>query len=152
MHTYNVFLWFSNLLLMLNKNTIHNQNPWAKFSRGHFTFLPHVCFIEKNVQFYYCHSIEWCILVERVRKTEKNATFPGSVNLICRTHLSREIRHSNSQICNCACAVLFFWYLSTTLAQLLSDVIKHAVAHFAPFLAPFLFVLTILCFEDTKIC
>ena len=28
---------------------------------------------------------------------------------------------------------------------------KHAVAHFAPALAPFLLVLTILCFQDTKI-
>ena len=41
--------------------------------------------------------------------------------------------------------------ISVTVAQLLFDVIKHAVAHFAPFLAPFLLVLTILCFQNTKI-
>ena len=35
-----------------------------------------------TVKFYYCQSIEWCILVEIVRKTEKNATFPASVGHI----------------------------------------------------------------------
>ena len=53
---------------------------------------------------------------------------------------------------DCTCAVLFFFHLSTTVAQLLFDFIKHAVAHCAPFLAPFLLVLTILCFQDIKIC
>ena len=31
-------------------------------------------------------------------------------------------------------------------------VIKHAVANFTPFLAPILLMLTILDFQDTKIC
>ena len=63
---------------------MHNQNPWAKFSRMHFTFLPHMLPLqEKNVKVYYCDSIEWWILVERVRETEKIATFPGSVRHIC---------------------------------------------------------------------
>ena len=43
-----------------------------------------------------------------------------------------------------------FCHLSTTVGQLLFDVIKRSVAHFAPFLASFLLVLTILCFEDKK--
>ena len=50
-----------------------------------------------------------------------------------------------------ACAMLFFCYLSTTVAQLLFDFTKHAVAHFAPILASCLLVLTILCFQDTEI-
>ena len=108
----------------------------------------YVSFIEKNVKFYYCHSIEWCMLVERGRETEKE----HNISWICRTCLSRETRRSSSQIKECACTVLFYCYLSTTVAQLLFGVIKHAVAHFAPFLAPFLLVLTILCFQDTKIC
>ena len=40
--------------------------------------------MEKNVKFYYCHSIKWCILVERGRETEKGATFSGSVGHICQ--------------------------------------------------------------------
>ena len=72
--------------------------------------------------------------ISGVRETEKNATFIVS------------------EIGDCACAVLFSPYLSTTVALLLFDVIKHAVAHFAPFLIPFLLVLTILCFQDNKIC
>ena len=47
-----------------------------------------------------------------------------------------------SQISNCACAVLFFCYLSTTAAHLLLDDIKQAAAHFDP----------ILRFQDTKNC
>ena len=69
---------------------------------------------------------------------------------ICRTHLSKEIRHLNWQNRYRACAVLFFCYFSTTVTQLLIDFIKHAVAHFPPFLAPFLLVLAILRLHDTK--
>ena len=28
---------------------MHNQNPWAKFSRGYFTFLFHVSFMEEKM-------------------------------------------------------------------------------------------------------
>ena len=38
-----------------------------------------------------------------------------------------------SQISNCACAALFFCYLSTTVAHLLLDDVKQAAAHFDPF-------------------
>ena len=69
-----------------------------------------------------------------------------------RTHLSREIRHSDLQHRDCACPVLFFCYLSRTVPELLFDFIKHAVVHFAPFLVPFLLVFAILCFQDTEIC
>ena len=34
--------------------------------------------------FYDCHSTEWCVLVERMRETEKNATFPASAGHICQ--------------------------------------------------------------------
>ena len=47
-----------------------------------------------------------------------------------------------SQISNCSRAVLFFCYLSTTVAHLLLDDRKQAAAHFDP----------ILCFQDTKNC
>ena len=57
--------------------------------------------MEENVKFYYCHSIEWCILVESVRETEKNAKFPGSVGHIC------QMNAFNVQISDCACVVLF---------------------------------------------
>ena len=43
-----------------------------------------------------------------------------------------------------------FYYLSTTVAQLLFDVMKHAVAHFAPFLAPFLLALVFCVFKIIK--
>ena len=39
---------------------------------------------EKSVKLYYCHSIEWGILVERLRETEENATLPASVENICQ--------------------------------------------------------------------
>ena len=86
MRTYNVFvafLIFSSCLIRIN--TMHNQNPWAKFSRGNLTFPPLMFPLEKkDVKFYYCNSIELRISVERVRETEKNATFPGSVGHICQ--------------------------------------------------------------------
>ena len=46
---------------------------------------------------------------------------------------------------------MFSCYLSTTLTQLLCDIIKHEVAYFPAFLVPFRLVLRNLCFEDTKI-
>ena len=38
---------------------------------------------EKNVEFYHCHSTEWCISVERMQEAEKNATFSTFVGHIC---------------------------------------------------------------------
>ena len=64
-------------------------------------------------------------MVHIIWKSERNWE-KCNISWICRTHLSREIRHSNSQISDCAWAVLFFCYF-TTVAQLLFDVIKHAV-------------------------
>ena len=64
-------------------------------------------------------------LVKSVRETEK-----------------KNKQTAMSQISNCACAVLFFCYLSTTAAHLLLDDIEQAAAHFDP----------ILCFQDTKNC
>ena len=57
----------------------------------------------------------------------KNARNLEKYNLscICRTHLSREVRRLNLQNMGCACAVLFFCYISMTVAQLLFDFIKH---------------------------
>ena len=83
-----------------------------------------------------------------MRETAKNATFPTSVGHICQ-------EKQDIQICKIWTAHVqfsFSCYLSTIVAQLLFDFIKHAVAHFASFIAPFLSVLTILCFQDTKIC
>ena len=150
MSTYNVFCWFSNLLTRLNKNQYHAQSKsLGKIFQGTFYISSsYASFMEKNVKFYYCHSIEWCILVERMRETETKC----NISCICRTHLSREIRHSSVQNTDCACGVLFFCCLPSTVPRLLLDFIKQAAAHFAPFLAPFLLVLTILCFQDAKIC
>ena len=53
---------------------------------------------------------------ERIRETEKNATFPSSVKHICQEKQDT---------------------FNATVTQLLFDFPKHAVAHFAPFLAPF---------------
>ena len=120
---------------------MHNRNPWANCSSGHSTLIPHMFPLTQNVKFYYCHTIEWYILVER--SSEKMQHF---------LHLSREIGHSTLQNSDCACAVLFCCYLPVNVTQLQFDFIKHAVPHFAPFLAPFLLELTILCFSDTNIC
>ena len=66
----------------------------TKFSRRHFTFFTHMLPLwKKNVQFYYCHSIEWCIVVERMRELKLKKKC--NIFCICRIHLSREIRHSN---------------------------------------------------------
>ena len=55
--------------------------------------------------------------MERMRETEKKC----NISWICRTHLSREIRHSNSQISDCACAALYSATLMTVV-QLPFDV------------------------------
>ena len=106
------------------------------FPRGTLYFFL-ICLLHgrKNVKFYCCHSIQWCILVERMRETEKNATFPASIGHICQEKKTSKLAKEGLRI-----------------AQLLFDFIKHAVAHFGPFRAPFLLVLTILCFQDTRIC
>ena len=82
-----------------------------------------------------------CILVERMRETEKNA----KISCICRTHSDLKNR-------DYACTASFSCYLSLTVTQLLFDFINHAVAHFGPFHAPFLLVLAFCIFKDTKIC
>ena len=62
--------------------------------------------MEKIVKFYYCHFLD-----------------------LQNTSVKR--RHSVSQISDCTCVVLFFCYLSMTVAHLLLDDIEHAVAYFA---------------------
>ena len=79
---------------------MHNKNPKANFSGGDFIFLPHIfLYGRKNVKFYYCHSIGWCILAERMRETEKNA---ASVGHICQeeedTQISK-IGTAHAQFC-----------------------------------------------------
>ena len=69
---------------------MHDQNLGAKFSGGgafciFYISSSYVSFIEeKNVKFYYCHSIERCMLVERILESEKNATYPSPVGHICQ--------------------------------------------------------------------
>ena len=63
----------------MSKNTIH---ALSKFMSKIFISSSYVSQKGKNVKFYYCHSTEWCISVERMREIEKNATFPASVGHI----------------------------------------------------------------------
>ena len=74
-----------------------------------------------------------------------------NISCISRTCLSREIKHSNLQNTDCACAVCFL-LIPMTVTQLLFDFIKHEVAHFTPFLAQLLQVLTLISFIIFAIC
>ena len=112
---------------------MHNQNRWAKFSRGILqSFL--ICFLRRKK----CQILQ-LPQHKMVHASRKNAKSREKCNIscICRTHLSSKIRHLNLQNRDYTCVVSFFFYLSTIVAQLLFDLIKHAVAHFASFLSPF---------------
>ena len=90
---------------------MHNQNPSAKFPGGHFTCLLHMSPLWKK-------KCQILLLPQHrmMHISGKNARNWERCNssCICRTHLSREIRHWNKQNRDCACAVLFFCHLSTT--------------------------------------
>ena len=46
--------------------------------------------------------VQWCILVERGRETEKNAIFPGSVGHICKEKEDvqvRKLKNVHAQFC-----------------------------------------------------
>ena len=86
---------------------MHNKNSWAKFPGGNLYFFL-ICFLyrKKNIKFYYCHSTEWRILMERVIETKKNTTFPGSVGHICQEKY-------DIQICKLATAHAQFCFSAT---------------------------------------
>ena len=102
------------------------------FQVAFYIFSSYVSFIEKNVKFYYCHSIEWFILVERVRETEKlNTTFSGSVGHICQEKKniqSRKLATAHAQFCFSASfqrLQLNYYLMSSNMQQLILLLVRH---------------------------